>query len=83
VFGSNARFVMEGGEISGNRSTNTAQGVNAVGGVAVSNGGRFTMSGGILNGNFRTTGNTAADLWVGSGTTVSITGGTLGERVNQ
>lgn len=83
ISGANARLIIEGGEISGNRSRNMDVGDGAVGGVSVSNGGHFTMTSGTLSGNMRQTLNLAADLWVGTGANVSITGGTLGFRVDQ
>jgi hypothetical protein len=48
VTGSTSSFVMNGGEISGNRSTSTDAGIGI---VYIANGGIFTMNGGTVTGN--------------------------------
>jgi uncharacterized repeat protein (TIGR02543 family) len=73
VTGTNSFFTMEGGEISGNISTDTIN-YFTTGGVYISTSGKFVMSGGKITGNYgnyTTTNNTSADLWLTA--TVSFT----------
>jgi hypothetical protein len=48
ISGTTSRFVMNGGEISGNRNTSTT---TSAGMVIIQNGGNFTMNGGTVTGN--------------------------------
>jgi len=69
VYISGGAFNLQGGEITGNRSTNTA--TAAAGGITIA-GGTFNISGGDVSGNFRNN-NIATDIYVTSTTANALT----------
>ncbi|MCL2765838.1 MAG: hypothetical protein FWD40_11265 [Treponema sp.] len=78
---SNANFVMDGGEISGNISTSDRD--TATGGINIGRGGSLTMRSGSITGNFRNT-NVPADLTVAArARTITRQGGTIGAITDQ
>jgi uncharacterized repeat protein (TIGR02543 family) len=72
-----ASFIMKGGEITGNHSTNNS----GSGGVYVRNGATFTMTGGKITGNTRGTSSTSMDVVIDGQVSIgkaTQTGGTIG-----
>jgi uncharacterized repeat protein (TIGR02543 family) len=74
INGTNARFVMDGGEISGNKSINMSG--DTTGGVNIRNGGTFVMSGGTIRNNTShySVENNPADIFIDTATTFKLSG---------